>query len=73
MPAFMQLLSSCWSERRSLRSKEWQILVLRTAWLNDAPYEWDVNETPAMCFGFGQEEFKAIKEGDLQVGTGSFF
>lgn len=51
MPAFMKLLSTCWSEERTIRSKEWQIAVLRTAWLNNAPYEWGVNEPVAACFG----------------------
>lgn len=68
MPAFMTLLSTCWSEKRSIRSKEWQITVLRTAWLNDAPYEWDVNEPVARCFGFGDDDLRAIREGDMTSG-----
>lgn len=69
MPAFMKLLSTCWSEERTIRSKEWQIAVLRTAWLNNAPYEWDVNEPVAACFGLEDDDFRAIREGDFESGS----
>ena len=62
-PPFMKLLAGCWSEGRSLRSKEWQMIVLRTASLNDAPYEWDVNEPVARLFGWDEAHFKDIHAG----------
>lgn len=61
---FMGLLSSCWSPGRALRGTEWQLTVLRTAWLMDAPYEWDVNEPVARVFGLDDILFKDIRGTD---------
>ncbi|KAI1922228.1 hypothetical protein LOZ12_000605 [Ophidiomyces ophidiicola] len=63
---FMKLLSSCWSENTSIRASEWQLIVLRTASLLDAPYEYDVNEPVAKILGFDTEaKLAAIRAGDL--------
>lgn len=64
-PSFMKLLSCAWSEKRSIRSTDWQLIVLRTASLLDAPYEWDVNEPVARIFGFDDEKLPLIRSGDL--------
>jgi len=61
---FMGLLSSCWAPGRALRGTEWQLTVLRTAWLMDAPYEWDVNEPAARVFGLDDDMFKDIRGKD---------
>ncbi|KAK0515061.1 hypothetical protein JMJ35_002440 [Cladonia borealis] len=64
-PAFMKLLSCAWSDKRTIRSTDWQLIVLRTAALLDAPYEWAVNEPVAGIFGFDHEKLLCIREGDL--------
>lgn len=64
-PTFMKLLTCAWSPNRSLRSTDWQLIVLRTAALHDAPYEWDVNEPVARVFNYTEEHFAAIRSGDL--------
>lgn len=61
----MKFLSCAWSSQRSLRGKDWQLTVLRTASLLDAPYEWDVNEPVARVFGFSDEQFALIRKGDF--------
>ena len=61
----MKLLSCAWSEKRSIRSTDWQLIVLRTASLLDAPYEQDVNEPVARIFGFDDEKLPLIRSGDL--------
>lgn len=61
----MKLLSCAWSPQRSLRSRDWQLTVLRTASILDAPYEWDVNEPVARVFGFSDEQFALIRRGDF--------
>ena len=61
----MKLLTCAWSEKRSIRSTDWQLIVLRTASLLDAPYEWDVNEPVARIYGFDDEKLQFIREGDL--------
>ncbi|EKG13700.1 hypothetical protein MPH_09166 [Macrophomina phaseolina MS6] len=58
---FMKLLSSCWSPQLSLRSSDWQTVVLRTAATLDAPYEWDVNEPVARIFGFSDAQLDALR------------
>ncbi|KAA8642720.1 hypothetical protein EYZ11_011147 [Aspergillus tanneri] len=50
-PTFVKLLSRAWWPQRSLRSKDWQLVVLCTASLLNAPYEWDVNEPVARVLG----------------------
>ncbi|KAL1994988.1 hypothetical protein VTN49DRAFT_1175 [Thermomyces lanuginosus] len=64
-PTFMKLLTCAWSPNRSLRSKDWQLVVLRTASLLDAPYEWDVNEPVARVFGFTDAHLAGLRSGDL--------
>lgn len=61
----MKFLGCAWSENRTIRSTDWQLIVLRTASLLDAPYEWDVNEPVARIFGFGDEKLQLIRKGDL--------
>lgn len=60
-PTFMKLLGCCWSPERTLRSTDWQVVVLRTAATLNAPYEWDVNEPVARIFGFTEEQFSALR------------
>ncbi|KAI0314318.1 AhpD-like protein [Amylostereum chailletii] len=62
---FMPLLASCWGPGRAARPSEWQLTVLRTSALLDAPYEWDVNEPVARVLGFGDERLALIRKGDL--------
>lgn len=62
---FMPLLSACWGEGRALKSSEWQLTVLRTASLLDAPYEWAVNDPVARVFGYSDEQLALIRKGDL--------
>ena len=62
---FMKLLSSCWGEGRALKSSEWQLTVLRTSSLLDAPYEWDVNEPVSRAFGYSDEQLALVRSGDL--------
>jgi hypothetical protein len=62
---FMKLLSSCWGEGRALKSSEWQLTVLRTSSLLDAPYEWDVNEPVSRAFGYSDEQLALVRLGDL--------
>ncbi|KAE8373932.1 AhpD-like protein [Aspergillus bertholletiae] len=64
-PTFMKLLTCAWSPQRSLRSKDWQLVVLRTASLLDAPYEWDVNEPVARVFGYTDAHLACLRSGDL--------
>ncbi|KAJ6100314.1 hypothetical protein N7467_001849 [Penicillium canescens] len=64
-PTFMKLLTCAWSPERSLRSKDWQLVVLRTASLLDAPYEWDVNEPVARVFGYTDAQLAGLRSGDL--------
>jgi hypothetical protein len=65
-PPFMKLLATCWNPDLSLRSSEYQVTVLRTASLLDAPYEWDVNEPVARVLGFDTDEkLHLIRIGDL--------
>jgi len=68
-PPFMTLLSTLWSADRAIRSSDWQLAVLRTAALHDAPYEWDVNEPVARIFDFSNEQLSALrnKESPLPV------
>lgn len=61
----MKLLTCAWSPNRSLRSTDWQLVVLRTASLHDAPYEWDVNEPVARVFGYTDAHLAALRSGDL--------
>lgn len=61
----MKLLACAWSPERSLRSKDWQLIVLRTASLLDAPYEWDVNEPVARVFGYTEAHLAGLRSGDL--------
>lgn len=61
----MKLLTCAWSPNRSLRSTDWQLVVLRTASLLDAPYEWDVNEPVARVFGFTDAHLACLRSGDL--------
>ncbi|KAE8401654.1 hypothetical protein BDV37DRAFT_254490 [Aspergillus pseudonomiae] len=61
----MKLLTCAWSPQRSLRSKDWQLVVLRTASLLDAPYEWDVNEPVARVFGYTDAHLAGLRSGDL--------
>ena len=61
----MKLLGCAWSEGRTIRSTDWQLIVLRTASLLDAPYEWDVNEPVARIFGFDDEKLLLVRKGDL--------
>ena len=61
----MKLLSCAWSENRTIRSTDWQLIVLRTASLLDAPYEWDVNEPVARIYGFDDDKLPLIRKGDL--------
>lgn len=61
----MNLLCCAWSENASIRSTDWQMIVLRTASLLDAPYEWEVNEPVARIFGFDDEKLALIRKGDL--------
>jgi hypothetical protein len=62
---FMKLLSSCWGEGRALKSSEWQLTVLRTSSLLDAPYVWDVNEPVSRAFGYSDEQLALVRSGDL--------
>lgn len=64
-PTFMKLLTCSWSPERTLRSRDWQTIVLRTAATLDAPYEWDVNEPVGRVFGFTDEHLKHLRSGDL--------
>jgi len=61
----MKLLSCAWSPALKNRSSDWQLIVLSTASLTDAPYEWDVNEPAARIFNFTDAHFAAIKSRDL--------
>lgn len=62
----MKTLSCCWADNRTLRSSEWQLVVLRTAAALDAPYEWDINEPVAKLFGFDTaDKLRSIRTGDL--------
>jgi len=64
-PTFMKLLTCSWSPDRTLRSRDWQTIVLRTAATLHAPYEWDVNEPVGRVFGFTDEHLKYLRSGDL--------
>ncbi|KAJ6189158.1 hypothetical protein N7519_004066 [Penicillium mononematosum] len=66
-PTFMKLLTCAWSPERSLRSKDWQLAVLRTASLLDAPYEWDVNEPVARVFGYTDAQLACLRSGGLEL------
>ena len=61
----MNLLSTVWGQNKSIRSTDWQVTVLRTASLLDAPYEWAVNEPVARIFGFGATKLQYLRSGDL--------
>jgi alkylhydroperoxidase family enzyme len=69
---FMALLSSSWSEGRKIRSSEWQTVVLRTAAMLDAPYEWDVNEPVARVFDFTEEQLAALRNIDEPLPSSIF-
>ncbi|KAL0768707.1 hypothetical protein CaCOL14_008015 [Colletotrichum acutatum] len=69
---FMNLLSSAWSEKRQIRSTDWQLIVLRTAATLNAPYEWDVNEPVARIFGFTEEQFAALRKAHEPLPEGLF-
>ena len=69
---FMALLASSWSDGRKIRSSEWQTVVLRTAAMLDAPYEWDVNEPVARVFGFTEEQFAALRNIDQPLSASIF-
>ncbi len=62
----MKVISCSWADNRTIRSSEWQLVVLRTAASLDAPQEWDVNEPVARIFGFDTDEkLKLIRSGDM--------
>lgn len=70
--SFMKLLSCCWGADRTIRSSEWQLIVLRTAASLDAPYEWDVNEPLARLLSFDTDEkVDFVRAGNLS--NQSFF
>lgn len=68
-PSFMKTLSCAWSDKRTIRSSDWQLIVLRTASLLNAPYEWDVNEPVARILGFDDEKLGFIRAGNLTSTT----
>lgn len=68
-PSFMKTLSCAWSDKRTLRSSDWQLIVLRTASLLNAPYEWAVNEPVARIYGFDDEKLALIRAGNLTSPT----
>lgn len=65
--AFMSLLARCFSETKALSPIEWQVTVLSTSVLLNAPYEWDINAPLAKLLpGWTNEKFEAIKRVDSQ-------
>lgn len=68
-PSFMKTMSCAWSDKRTIRSSDWQLIVLRTASLLNAPYEWDVNEPVARIFGFDDEKLALVRAGNLTSPT----
>lgn len=62
---FMKLLLTVWGQDKGIRSTDWQVIVLRTASLLDAPYVWAVNEPAARIFGFGDTKLQYLRSGDL--------
>lgn len=65
----MKTLSCAWSDKRTLRSSDWQLIVLRTASLLNAPYEWAVNEPVARIYGFDDEKLALIRAGNMTSPT----
>lgn len=65
----MKTLSCAWSDKTTIRSSDWQLIVLRTASLLNAPYEWDVNEPVARIFGFDDEKLAFVRAGNLTSPT----
>ena len=65
----MKTLSCAWSDKRTIRSSDWQLIVLRTAALLNAPYEWAVNEPVARIYGFDDEKLAFIRAGNLSSPT----
>ncbi|KAA8645005.1 hypothetical protein EYZ11_010663 [Aspergillus tanneri] len=61
----MKPLTCTWSFEWSFRSKDCQLVVLHTASLLDAPYEWDVNEPVARAFGYTDAHLDMLRSGDL--------
>lgn len=49
-PPFMSLLGACFSSTKALPPSDWQLAVLLTSRILDAPYEWDVNWPVARLF-----------------------
>ncbi|KAL8972017.1 MAG: hypothetical protein Q9183_000773 [Haloplaca sp. 2 TL-2023] len=68
-PSFMKTLSCAWSDKRTIRSSDWQLIVLRTASLLNAPYEWAVNEPVARIYGFDDEKLALIRAGNMTSPT----
>ncbi|OOF92822.1 hypothetical protein ASPCADRAFT_210081 [Aspergillus carbonarius ITEM 5010] len=66
---FMQLTAASWAPTRTIRSSEWQVVVLRTASILDSDYEWQVNEPVARLFGFDDHALAKLREGDLSDKT----
>ncbi|KAF2767930.1 hypothetical protein EJ03DRAFT_328809 [Teratosphaeria nubilosa] len=56
------MLSTCWSPDHTLRTSDWQLIVLRTATTLDAPYEFDVNEPVARVLGLTDAHIHALKD-----------
>ena len=61
----MQLLSCGFSPAKALAPSDWQLTILLTAAVLDAPYEWDVNEPVAKLLGFSDRKLELIRQVDL--------
>jgi hypothetical protein len=70
---FMKLLSTCWSPELAIRASDWQLIVLRTSAILNAPYEWDVNEPAARVLEcFSEAQFVALKDATTPLSEALF-
>lgn len=69
----MKLLATCWSSELDIRASDWQLIVLRTSAILNAPYEWDVNEPAARVLEcFSEVQFAALKDASTPISDAIF-
>jgi hypothetical protein len=69
----MKVLATCWSPDLTIRASDWQLIVLRTSALLNAPYEWDVNEPAARVLEcFSEAQFTALKDATAPLSEALF-